>query len=214
MSNLDGKMVFIKIYQNSQWLAVDSAEVIHGNFAMNGHTDSIALANLYLDDQSVMPFILENGKINISLAFNQLSARGTRMNDLLYTFLDKRQELENRLYELQRSEARLILEGRDLDEVKAELSKENTTLTEEMRTLVKSFIIDNGENVLGPYVFMLMGTSLPYPILTPQIEDIINDAPYSLKNNYMVKEFLKTARENMELIKEQQRLEQNTPVKN
>ncbi len=206
MSNMDGKMVFVKVYQDNKWLSVDSAEVIHGSFTIKGHTDSIVMANLYLDDQSIMPFVLENGKIKISLAFNELSARGSNMNDRLYTFLDKKQEIENKLYELERSEARLILEGRDLDEVKAELSDTSSALNKEMTTLIKSFIIDNGENVLGPYVFILLGTSLPYPILTPQIEEIINDAPYSLKNNHMVKEFIKTAKDNMELIKEQQRM--------
>ncbi|NDV59724.1 DUF4369 domain-containing protein [Bacteroides sp. 519] len=206
MSNMDGKIIFLKVYQNNQWLAVDSAEVIHGFFTMKGQVDSVAMATLFLDNQSIMPLILENGKIKISLAYNDLSARGTSMNDLLYNFLDKRQEIENRLYELERSETRLILEGRGLDEVKAEILQKSEVIGKEMTTLVKDFIVSNGENVLGPYVFILLGTSMPYPILTPQIEDIINAAPYALKNNPLVKEYIKTAKENKELINEQQRM--------
>jgi hypothetical protein len=45
--------------------------------------------------------------------------------------------------------------------------------------------------------------------MTPQIDDIIKDAPYSFKDNKLVREFLSKARENMKLIEEHQRLEQN-----
>lgn len=46
--------------------------------------------------------------------------------------------------------------------------------------------------------------------MTPQIDDIIKDAPYSFKSNKLVREFLSKAKENMKLIEEHQRLEQNT----
>ena len=64
-------------------------------------------------------------------------------------------------------------------------------------------------DVLGPSVFMMLCSSLPYPIMTPQIDDIIKDAPYSFKSNKLVREFLSKAKENMKLIEEHQRLEQN-----
>ena len=32
VTSLDGKMLFLKTLQNGQWVAVDSAEVIHGLF--------------------------------------------------------------------------------------------------------------------------------------------------------------------------------------
>ena len=59
-------------------------------------------------------------------------------------------------------------------------------------------------------IIMMLCSSLPYPIMTPQIDDIIKDAPYSFKDNKLVREFLSKARENMKLIEEHQRLEQNT----
>lgn len=33
VTSLDGKMLFLKTLQNGQWVAVDSAEVIHGLFS-------------------------------------------------------------------------------------------------------------------------------------------------------------------------------------
>ena len=43
-------------------LSIDSAEVIHGMFKMEGITDSTSMASLYMDDESIMPFVIEKGK--------------------------------------------------------------------------------------------------------------------------------------------------------
>ena len=44
-------------------------------------------------------------------------------------------------------------------------------------------------------------------------DDIIKDAPYSFKSNKLVREFLSKAKENMKLIEEHKRLEENASVK-
>ena len=62
-------------------------------------------------------------------------------------------------------------------------------------------------------MFIMLCSSLPYPIMTPQIDDIIKDAPYSFKSNKLVREFLSKAKENMKLIEEHKRLEENASVK-
>ena len=54
---------------------------------------------------------------------------------------------------------------------------------------------------------------LPNRFMTPQIDDIIKDAPYSFKSNKMVREFLTKAKENMQLIEEHQRMQQNVGPK-
>ena len=82
-----------------------------------------------------------------------------------------------------------------------------------MNQYEKTFISTNYEKVLGPNVFIMLCSSLPYPIMTPQIDDIIKDAPYSFKSNKLVREFLSKAKENMKLIEEHKRLEENASVK-
>ena len=59
----------------------------------------------------------------------------------------------------------------------------------------------------------MLCSSLPYPIMTPQIDDIIKDAPYSFKSNKMVPRVLDEAKENMQLMKEHQRMQQNVGSK-
>ena len=78
-----------------------------------------------------------------------------------------------------------------------------------MNALVRSFISDNYNNILGPSVFMMMCSSLPYPILTDEIEAILNSAPESFLNQEWVKDFVTKAKENMMLIEENRRLMQN-----
>ena len=47
VTSLDGKMLFIKVLQNGEWLNIDSAEVVHGLFSMKGKVDSVVMATLY-----------------------------------------------------------------------------------------------------------------------------------------------------------------------
>jgi hypothetical protein len=204
VTSLDGKMLFLKTLQNGQWVAVDSAEVIHGLFSMKGPVDSVMMVTLYMDDEGIMPLVLEDGKIEVSISNTQLAA-----NDRLYEFIEKRNALELQIEELDRKEARMVLDGANLEDVHKELAKEGETLVEEMNNYVKQFIIDNNENVLGPSVFMMMCSTLPYPVMTPQIEDIMRTAPLAFKQNQLIKEFLSKAKENMQLIEEHQRVRQN-----
>lgn len=209
VTSLDGKMLFLKTLQDGQWITVDSAEVVHGRFKMKGNVDSVMMVTLYMDDEGIMPLVLEDGKIDVSISNTQLTAKGTFLNNQLYEFIDKRNALEIKMDELDRKEARMVLEGARLDDVHDELMKEGEALAKEMHDYVKQFIIDNYENVLGPNVFMMMCSTLPYPIMTPQIEDIMRTAPQVFKENKLVKDFLSKAKENKRLIEEHQRMEQN-----
>lgn len=207
VTSLDGKMLFLKTLKDGQWVAVDSAEVIHGLFSMKGPVDSVMMVTLYMNSEGIMPLVLEDGKIEVSISNTQLSAKGTLLNNQLYEFIDKRNAMEIQIEELDRKEARMVLDGANLEDVRRELAKEGESLVKEMNDYVKKFIIDNYENVLGPSVFMMVYSSLPYPIMTPQIEDIMRTAPQTFKNNQFVRDYLTKAKENMQLIEERQRMQ-------
>ena len=209
VTSLDGKMLFLKTLRDGQWVTIDSAEVIHGLFSMKGRVDSVMMVTLYMDNEGIMPLVLEDGRIEVSISNTQLTAKGTFLNNQLYEFIEKRNALELQIEELDRKEARMVLDGANLEDVHRELEQEGENLVKEMNSYVKQFIIDNYENVLGPSVFMMMCSTLPYPIMTPQIEDIMRTAPLTFKQNKLVKDFLSKAKENMQLIEEHQRVKQN-----
>ncbi|WP_078063377.1 DUF4369 domain-containing protein [Bacteroides ihuae] len=212
VTSLDGKKLFLKVLQNGEWVSVDSAEVIHGLFTMKGSVDSILMVTLYMDDESIMPLVLEDGAITISIDDTQMTAKGTPLNDALYEFIDKKNAMDLKIADLQRKEARMVMDGGDLSDIHEELNKEGEALANEMNAYIKKFISDNYENILGPSVFMMLGNNLPYPLMTPQIEDIMKDAPLTFKENKMVKEFITKSRENMQLLEERRRVEQNDPM--
>ncbi len=197
VSRLDGKMLFVKVPQGDRMLNVDSAEVVHGIFQMEGIADSATIASLYMDDESIMPFVIEKGKIAIDINRAQIKVSGTPLNDRLYDFVAKKTSLDDRAYELERKESRMIMDGVPSDEIQRVITEEREKLSEEMNALAKKFIQDNYTNVLGPGVFIMLCSSFPYPVLTPAIEEILDAAPDSFKNNTMVKEYVEAASTNM-----------------
>ena len=209
VTSLDGKMLYLKALQDGDWVTVDSAEVVHGLFKMKGAADSIRVVTLYMGDEGLMPLVLEDGRIRVNIANTQMEAEGTPLNDKLYDFIDKRNSMELAIEEVERKEARMVLDGVALDDIHGPLQQEADSLVRAMDTYVKDFIVENFENVLGTSVFMMMCSTLPYPVMTPTIEEIMKKAPLSFKEHVLVKDFISKAKENMKLIEEQKRLRQN-----
>jgi len=209
VSSLDGKMLFLKVAQSGKWVTVDSAEVIHGEFTMKGSVDSVQMVSLFMDDENIMPMVLEGGNIEISISNTKLTVKGSPLNDKLYSFVDKKASMDARVEDLGHKEAKMILDGVDPVEINQILTKESDQLMNEMNAYVKSFIAENYENVLGPGVFLMMCSNFPYPLMTPSMEDIVKGAPDSFKNNPLIKEYVTKAHENMQSIQEHQMLQQN-----
>lgn len=197
MSKLDGKMLFIKIVSGDELVKIDSAEIIHGNFSMKGHLDSVILASLYMDNNCIMPLVLEEGNITINIDNARISIKGTPLNDRFNKFIEDKTAIDDQAYEVEREESRLIMDGVDINTVQHKIDFKREELSKHMDNLVKSFIIDNYDNVLGPGVFIMIGNSFPYPYITPLLQEILDDAPESFKNNCLVREFVSQAEASM-----------------
>ena len=176
---------------------------------MDGPVDSVMMVTLYMNNEGIMPLVLEKGTIQVDISNSQLVVKGTPLNDALYEFIGKRNALEVKIEELENKEARMVLDGGNLNDIHDQLAKEADALVKEMGDYVKQFITSNYDNVLGPNVFLMMCSGLPYPVVTPQIEEILKGAPESFKNNPGVKDFLSKAKENMQLIEENHRMQEN-----
>lgn len=198
VSRLDGKMLFVKVLQGNEMMNVDSAEVVHGIFRMEGEIDTAMIASLYMDDQSIMPLVVEKGNIEILIDNARIMVKGTPLNEKLYDFVAKKNLLEDRAYEVERMESRMIMDGHSMDDIEKEINSEREKLSAEMDMLVKTFIQDNYENILGPSVFIMLCNGYPYPLMTPLIEEIVDSAPESFMNHSLVKEYVDMARANME----------------
>lgn len=197
ISSLDGSKLYLKAVKNNELKSIDSCDIVHGQFHFNGILDTVRMANLFMDDQSIMPVVLEEGEIVIKLDNADQSVGGTPLNDKLYKFIDKHKQLDNRMSELSHKQSQMMLEGVDELTINEHLNAEAEKIASEEDKLVTSFIVENFDNVLGPGVFMMITSGFNVPVLTPQIEDIMSKATDKFKNDPYVKEYYQVASENM-----------------
>lgn len=208
---LDGKKLYIKTNVKGIWTSRDSAEIVHGAFCFRGKADSTELGMLFIGNNAILPFIIEPGSINITLTNSNMYVKGTPLNDSLYTFIKNRNQYKLELSELKREEAKLIMSGLTSPENIEHLNKERETVLTEMQRYCFDFIKKNYGNVLGPNVFVLMCNTMPYPVLTPMLKDVIDHAPESFKNQENVKEYIRMAQENQRFIEDHTHLGQQVP---
>lgn len=197
ISSLDGSKLYLKAVKNNELKSIDSCDIVHGQFHFSGILDTVRMANLFMDDQSIMPVVLEEGEIVIKLDNAAQSVGGTPLNDKLYKFIDKHKQLDNRMSELSHRQSQMMLEGVDELTINEHLNAEAEKIAAEEDKLVTTFIVENFDNVLGPGVFMMITSGFNVPVLTPQIEDIMSKATDKFKNDPYVKEYYQVASENM-----------------
>lgn len=198
IQDIDGKTISLRILENGVWRTLDSCEVLHGQFCMKGKTDSTLITTLFLDGHPLMPMILEPGKIDITVSNIALKAAGTPLNDSLYKFIARKYQLDLRAAELDRTEAQMIMNGYDQSSIQHRIDSTYQALRDEMQNLVLSFIGDNYDNALSLCGFSMLCNGLPYPIITPLIQSVIDNAPQSFLSHPSICHFLHEAREQVE----------------
>jgi len=195
IASLDGSKLYLKAVKQGELKNIDSCDVVHGQFRFAGLLDTVRMTTLFMDDESIMPVVLEKGEISIRIDNASRRVSGTPLNEELYNFLIRHDQLDNEMSELSHRHSQMLLEGEDEDYINETLSIEAARIAKQEDSLVTNFIVDNFDNVLGPGVFMMMTGSFPYPMLTPQIEDIMSKATSKFKNDPYVKEYYQTANE-------------------
>ena len=193
---LDGSKLYLKALKSGSVKNLDSCEVLHGEFHFAGLLDSVRMANLYMDDESIMPVVLEEGDITVSIGPAGPTVGGTPLNDSLYKFIDRHTQLVNQMGELGHRQNQMILDGIDEQTIAQQLDGEAARISAEEDQLVTRFIEQNFDNVLGPGVFMMITSQFRFPVLTPQIEYIVSKATQKFKDDPYVKSYMEAAHEN------------------
>ena len=194
VSVLDGSKLYLKVLTGEELKSIDSCEVVHGDFGFTGQLDSTRLAMLTIRDGG-MPLVIEKGDIKVTIDKTGNKVSGTPMNEKLYEYIDKHIQLENQREELGHKEAQMIFDGIDERTIAQTLSAENNRLLMQLDSLETGFILANLDNVLGPCAFQMLTSTYPYPVLTPQIEEIWGKATDRFKSDHYVKEYYSKAKE-------------------
>jgi hypothetical protein len=193
-------MLYLKVVADNDFKKLDSCDVVHGQFHFSGTFDSVRMASIFMDDESVLPLVLESGDINIKIDNTQQTVSGTPLNDELFRFFSRWNQLRSEQLELVHRHDQAIMNGSDMAQVVNELNAESIRLSAQEDSLVTTFVTENFDNVLGPGVFMMVTVGNRYPQLTPWIEDIMSKATDNFKNDAYVKNYYETARENQEIM--------------
>lgn len=200
VSTLDGSMLYLKILKDNSFKSIDSCDVVHGQFHFEGTIDSVKMANIFMDDEPLLPLVLESGSITVKLDDTQQVVSGTPLNDKLCGFFKKYQQLQNQQRELIHKHDQAIMNGSDMSVVTRKLNEEAIRLSDQEDKLVTSFVTDNFDNVLGAGVFFLVTMGNQYPMLSPWIEDIMSKATDTFKNDSYVKDYYQKAQENQSIM--------------
>ena len=86
ISSLDGSKLYLKAFKDKELKNIDSCDVVHGKFRFAGLLDTVRMASLFMDDESIMPIVVEKGEIEIRLDNASQKVSGTPLNDKLYDF--------------------------------------------------------------------------------------------------------------------------------
>ena len=195
VSTLDGRMLYLKILKDNNFKSIDSCDVLHGQFHFQGNLDSVKMGNIFMDDEPVLPLVLESGDITVKLDDAQQIVSGTPLNDKLFGFFKKYQQLQNQQRELVHKHDQAIMNGSDMNVVTQKLNAEAIQLSEQEDKLITNFVTENFDNVLGAGVFFLVTMGNQYPMLSPWIEDIMSKATERFKNDPYVRDYYQKAQE-------------------
>lgn len=207
ISSIDGRKLYLKIDKADTLLSIDSCDVIHGQFAFTGAMDTVRIAQIYMDDINLQfPIVLEQGDITICLDNIQQRVSGTPLNEQLNAFWTKFNQIRNQYAEIDHEESAAILNGQDEDAVNTRLIRKALGVYAKSDKLFTKYVVDNFDNILGPWIFLtrISYDSMPnaYPVwmdeimytnainqLPAWVEYIMSKATEHFKNNKQVKEF-------------------------
>lgn len=199
VQNLDGHMMYIKALQGNELKSIDSCDVLHGKFAFRGNIDTVKVGTLFINNEGVMPIVLEEGDIIIKFNTAKQTCTGTFLNDKLNDFIEQYNQITSQIADLSHQEAQAMMDGKDMNVVYLELQQKSNSLGKESDSLITSFIEQNFDNVLGPFVFRMV-TNTEIPMTNAWIEALMLKATESFKNDRYVKEFMEEANHNQAIM--------------
>ncbi len=197
IQTLDGKKLYLKAYKEDDLADIDSSDVVHGKFNFAGSLDSVMMVSLFIDNECMMPLVLGPEELSIHISVADQYVTGSALNDTLYNFIRRKARLDSQIADLPHKESRMIMDGVDENVIMVRLNDEANRLALQNDRLITNFITSNFDNVLGAGVFMIMTSNYPYPVMTPQIEEIMAKATPYFKNDVYVRKYIKAAKENM-----------------
>lgn len=203
ITTLDGRMLYLRApHANTEMKSIDSCEVIHGKFSFMGNVDSTSMGEIFMDNEGLMPIVIENGNLTIRITSTGQRIEGGTLNERMYKFIEQKERLQEEIFELSDEEAHMILSGINPILAHRKVQQRNNELYDQMERLETNFIIANSDNILGlNFFFNMVCTQNRFPMMTRQIEQIMKKSHSNFRKNPQVRSYIQAAEENMKLIR-------------
>jgi hypothetical protein len=141
--------VYLEIQKDNNPKTIDSLRIKDGKFEFKGKADSLDIAFIKIPSlQCMMPFVLENGSIKItinkdSLANSKIS--GTENNDDLQKFNDDINVLNKKLYDFSKKNQQKYIEASSKNDLATveKLTTEASKIQKEYTDFPKKYIKEN-----------------------------------------------------------------------
>ncbi|MCQ2110315.1 MAG: DUF4369 domain-containing protein [Bacteroidaceae bacterium] len=185
----DGVKLSLLVFDGQKFVCIDSCDVRHGAFQMQGRVDSVRLAVLCNGFEPIMPIFVERGNISVRIKNTELNAEGTRQNNLFYSFLDKKTAYDNRFEDLvQRKNMSFAMNGFFGDFTADDDSIQ--IVIKESEDYICNFLAKHYKEPVGISVFSMLCDAQPHFIITPLIKRILDEAPESFLKKEYVKRYI------------------------
>lgn len=200
LSDIDGRTLYLKTIEIDSLTTVDSCSVVHGKFQFSGSLDSTRIVTLCIDNTPILPVVLEEGEVRVTLNDQKQESKGTPLNDSLTAFNKRYEALLSQFEDLEHTQNQGYMNGENMDSVNVILATRQRQLLMKEDELVTSFISANFDNCLGPYIFQLATSNYRYPVLVPWIEALMTKASQKFKDAPYVKEYMGVAKQNQDIM--------------
>lgn len=90
LDDVDGHMLYLRVAGSGMdrgECSIDSCKVVHGRFRFGGVVDSIVLAQVFVGNDAMLPVVIEDGELQISMGLAGPTVEGGQLNKRLYDFL-------------------------------------------------------------------------------------------------------------------------------
>ena len=224
VSSLDGQKFILRAFCDEELKAIDSCDIVHGQFNFKGTIDSLKIAYI-TNEACVVPVILEEGEIAVSINMAGETISGTTFNNKFSDFQKALDKVDGEINDLPRKQSQGIMIGENEDSLNVSLDKKFQMLIVKRDSITTKFICNNFDNILAAAAFQYLTIPLlmqgGVPQLTPWIEEILSKANDDFKNDAYVKFYLEKAKfiegvqnGTIELPEQQSNASANTPQPN
>lgn len=197
LAEVDGHMIYLRALggdESRMGHQIDSCRVVHGRFRFGGEIDSVVMAQMCLGHEMMMPIVIENTPLQVSIEPKGQTVEGGQLNKRLYSFLQKRDRLENELWVAEQECIRALRLGQgNIADVHERLRVRAAKLNKQIEEAETRFVEDNYTNALGPGYFIILCNQQFIPVMTEQLQRIADKAPDEFLSHPFIHNYLHMA---------------------